>query len=136
MDPVSPHRADAPVGAKRGTPCPVDEGAEGVDGVELTVEVSEPAPGRLQVVVHGELDLATTPRLLHAVLGPLAMGAADVTVSLRQVDFIDSTGVVGLLHLRDAIAGHGGRLVLVEPSERVQRVLELTGLQDDFVIEA
>jgi anti-anti-sigma factor len=76
-----------------------------------------------RVVVHGELDLASAPRLLACVRDELR--GTRVTLDLSGVTFLDSSGlhVLAQLTCRD-----GARIV--SSSERVRRIAELTGLTD------
>jgi anti-anti-sigma factor len=81
-------------------------------------------PGR--VVVSGELDLETVPVLREAI-----DGAGELTLDLRDVCFIDSTGLSLLLEVCD---GREGMSILA--SEPVTRLAELCGLQDRLPLRA
>jgi anti-sigma B factor antagonist len=83
--------------------------------------------------VRGELDLATAP----VVEGELQRVEAEhevVAIDLRQVDFIDSSGLHVLIKARERAAGSGRRLVLLQGSPQVRRVLSLTGLVDQMEV--
>jgi anti-sigma B factor antagonist len=130
---------DSPVGVKSlptsdngGKSRPVAGDEEDTDFV--VVATHRPAGG-LEVLVVGELDLATTPQLRATVLGELEQRPSDVAVVLNAVTFIDSTGLIGLIDLRDAVVATGRRFSLVSPSESARYVLDLTGLGDIFDIE-
>ena len=88
----------------------------------------EVAPGRDEVVVEavGELDLLSAPLLEHEVRTLHADGHDRIVVDLRQVEFIDSTGLRVLIGLhRDA--ERDGRAISLVPGPRpVQRIFELT----------
>ncbi|MDA0167255.1 STAS domain-containing protein [Solirubrobacter ginsenosidimutans] len=75
----------------------------------------------------GELDAATVGQLEHAIAAALDKRSENLTVDLRALSFIDSSGVRALLRLTTQI-GHGARLRLVPGPPQVQRVFELTGL--------
>jgi anti-sigma B factor antagonist len=107
---------------------------DGRDEDFLVVATHRPAGG-LEVLVVGELDLATTPQLRATVLGELEQQPSDVAVVLNAVTFIDSTGLIGLIDLRDAVVAAGRRFSLVSPSEPARYVLDLTGLGDLFEID-
>ena len=63
--------------------------------------------------LHGEIDLLTAPAL-SALLAPLsACARPDVLVDLRQVAFIDGTGLAVLALARDTATAHDGRLRLI-----------------------
>jgi anti-sigma B factor antagonist len=75
------------------------------------------------VVVSGELDLATAPRLSAAVA---EHGDAKLVVlDMIATTFIDSTGVRALLQADRRSARSGSRLVVVAGDGAVRRVLEL-----------
>jgi anti-sigma B factor antagonist len=89
------------------------------------------------VVVAGDLDLATVPRLEQALTSALAV-ACDVTrvvVDLRAVEFIDSSGLTALIKAHRRAGDDGRPLVLRAPSARVMRTLELTQLDSVLDVE-
>jgi anti-sigma B factor antagonist len=91
---------------------------------------------RCDLVVVGEVDGLSADDL--AALGLLNITDAKVSnlvVHLGDVSFIDSMGIGALLRIRDIAMEFDKRLTLKNPSERVQKVLALTGLETVFVIE-
>jgi len=84
------------------------------------------------LVVSGELDLATVPRLSAAVA---EHGDAKVLVlDMTATTFIDSTGVRALLQAHRRSARSGSRLVVVAGDGAVRRVLELCQLDGRLTI--
>ena len=102
---------------------------------EFAVVVTRHADGSLEVLVVGELDLRTSPQLVRAVLDEMQHEASHVAVVLNGVSFIDSTGMVALLDVRDALVARACSLVLVAPSDAVRLVLQVSGLEPEFTIE-
>jgi anti-anti-sigma factor len=87
------------------------------------------------VVVVGELDGATVPRL-HALVGSLVTsGARDVVLDLRHMTFVDSSGLGGMLGARQLLEDLGGSLVLRAPTTTARKVLAMAGLEDVFGLE-
>ena len=83
------------------------------------------------VVPHGELDLATAPALEHALDG--AMGeAARVVLDLRELDFIDSSGLRTLLSARKRAELSGAEFSLVAGDRGLERTLEIAGVHQIF----
>lgn len=86
------------------------------------------------VTVRGEVDIATSPQLRAAIERALDRGAQRVLVDLRDVPFLDSSGL-GVL-----VAGHrrsrerGGELAIVCAEGPVMRVFAITGLDRVFPI--
>ena len=82
--------------------------------------------------VHGEVDLATAEELSQAGAALLHDGPRTLTLDLRAVSFMDSTGLAALVTLNNHTAQAGGQLSIRDPSPRVRQVLRITGL-DTFL---
>jgi stage II sporulation protein AA (anti-sigma F factor antagonist) len=87
------------------------------------------------VVVLGELDLATVPRLRCVVSGEVEAGKSDLVVDLVGVEFIDLSGMRALLNFAEQAKDKGGRLRLQAPSRPVRRLLDLLGLHEHLPIK-
>ena len=61
-------------------------------------------------------------------------GQVDLVIDLLAVDYIDSGGVGVLVSTLLHVTRRGGRLKLLHPSDRVSRVLDITGLNEVFAI--
>lgn len=81
-----------------------------------------------RVSVAGEVDFSTIERLVDKVVLALDAGARTVDVELAAVEFIDSTGIGGLLRIRARAAGQKATFRLVNCSARLRDILRLTGL--------
>ena len=79
------------------------------------------------VVPRGELDLASIDELTRQVRTLWADGSRRVLVDLTPLQFMDSSGLRGLLDLREAAARDGHDLALRPGPPVVQRIFELTG---------
>ena len=88
--------------------------------------------GERAVVVDGEVDMATAPALDKE----LSRHRGRVVVDLRRVPFMDSSGLRVLLKHKARLDGLGGQLRLLISAGEIQRLFELTGLADDFVIDS
>jgi anti-anti-sigma factor len=88
-------------------------------------------------VVHarGELDIRTCDEL-ERVAGAEADRGGQVLLDLSELTFCDSTGLAGLVRVHRRATAAGGELVLRAPVPRVRSLLELTGLDGLFRIEA
>jgi anti-sigma B factor antagonist len=85
-----------------------------------------PRSDAVTLAVSGELDLATCPTLRGCLEG-LDTGFPLVTVDLRDVTFMDSTGVAMLLRLVRSLEAEGRTLVVRRPAPLVRRVLLVSG---------
>jgi anti-anti-sigma factor len=90
--------------------------------------------GGLTLTLRGELDLSTIDELEAAVASRVDGRPELVVLDLRELTFLDSTGLRLMLRLDAKLQGVGGRLVLVEGPRRVQQVFELTGAADEMEI--
>lgn len=89
------------------------------------------ASGAVVVTASGDLDLASAEGFVGEVT-TLVGEAAVVRLDLRDVTFMDSTGLGALIKVRNRMADRGGSVVLVSASAAVERVLALTGMSDVF----
>jgi stage II sporulation protein AA (anti-sigma F factor antagonist) len=87
------------------------------------------------IVVEGELDLATAPRLQREVLALLALPVHVVTLDLDALTFMDSSGLNLLNRVRNEADDHGIKLTLRNVQGPVRKVLDLTHMVELFTIE-
>ena len=80
------------------------------------------------LVVHGDVDVATAHLLSKAVRDALDRGRRDVTIDMRSVTFMDSTGLSAIITGRQAAVAAGGSLRVTDPSSAVLLVLDATNL--------
>jgi anti-anti-sigma factor len=85
--------------------------------------------GVVRVALSGELDLASAPIVEEVLDAVISDGSAVVMVDLREVKFIDSSGLHALLRARTGADTSGKGLILVGASDAAQRLFELTGTQ-------
>lgn len=88
------------------------------------------------VVLHlsGELDVATAPAL-DAELERLGAPQAQVIVlDLRELTFMDSTGLRAVLGAHDRISEAGSRFGVVRGPKQVERLLSLTRMSERLEI--
>ena len=101
----------------------------------LTVEVRE-APDCTYVCPAGELDVAESGRIEREVDELLDAGCAVVVLDMRELTFIDSSGVHELLRCLDATRARGSQLALVLEPGPVRRALEVCGVLELFETRA
>jgi anti-sigma B factor antagonist len=86
------------------------------------------------VVVSGEIDLYTAPRLQGELTAVLGGGPVRVVVDMSGVAFCDSTGMNVLLAAMKRAREHGGGLDLASPRPAVRKILQVTGLDSVFTV--
>ncbi len=91
--------------------------------LELRTEQDQGGP---RLVLSGELDLASAEEL-EAHLKQLEASEPDVLVlDLRELEFMDSTGLRTVIAADARAKDRGGRLIVVRAPEEVDRVFKLT----------
>jgi anti-sigma B factor antagonist len=89
---------------------------------------------RIVLRLDGELDLASVPALEDAMTEETLDGMAEVVLDLRGLEFIDSTGLRAILLQDKRSTERGQTFALVRGSEQVQRLLDLTHLDEHLKI--
>src|ERR1700749_979852 len=91
--------------------------------------------GRATVIaVSGELDLASSPALQEELDRVSASDADVLIIDLRDLDFMDSTGLSVLVRAHQRAEEQGRQLAMVKGSQQVQRLLSLTGVADRLTL--
>lgn len=86
----------------------------------------EPERDRVRVVPHGELDLSTVPQVETQIEELRSRGFTTIVLDLRQLTFMDSTGLRLLLLLDAEARADGFRFSIVDCDGPVRRLLQLT----------
>ena len=84
------------------------------------------------VVPTGELDLATAPTLETALTKAFGTDAGRVVLDLRELAFIDSSGLRTLLTARRRAEEAGSAFSLVAGHAALERTLEIAGVHKVF----
>jgi len=82
------------------------------------------------ITVTGELDLASSPGLEQELERGAAAQAEQVIIDLRQLEFMDSTGLSVLVRAHQRATDNGQRFGVVRGPQQVQRLLSLTGVAE------
>ena len=98
------------------------------DPTGFSISISD-RDGRAVVVIRGELDLATAPELEAAIQARLDEGQ-DVVVDLRELAFMDSTGlrVIVSAHARAQDGEQSFVIVRPRPGGPIERILAIAGV--------
>ena len=76
----------------------------------------------------GELDIATTPALEQAISEATGEPGAALVLDLRELTFMDSTGLRTLAQTNARAEDEGFTLEIVRGSSQIERVLKISGL--------
>jgi anti-sigma B factor antagonist len=88
------------------------------------------ADGYDLVAVKGEIDIATSPRLIAALNDAVTDSSDAVIVDLAGVEFMDSTGLALLVRAHRRLRGRGRGFAVVCPDGPVRRIFELTDMAE------
>jgi anti-sigma B factor antagonist len=89
---------------------------------------SEKLDDSVVVTPSGEIDRDTAPRLRELLAAAARDAGSAVEVELRNVTFMDSSGVGALLFGRDRANAAGATFRIRNPAETVQLVLQVTNV--------
>lgn len=85
---------------------------------------------RAHVRVAGDLDLSTGAPLWAVLQSHLAAGRRHLRLDLSDVAFLDASALSGIVQAHHDALGRRGTLVLTGLNPNLDRVLQLTGLND------
>ncbi len=104
------------------------------DAIENALSINTHVENEGTVVgVTGEVDAASADALRNAILEVIDGGAPRVVVEMRDVSFMDSSGLRVLIAGYKAAESAGGALTVRDPSDVVVRLLDITGQLERFV---
>jgi anti-sigma B factor antagonist len=86
------------------------------------------AEGVELLMVEGELDIATAPRLIGVLNGAVQEALRSLVVDLSEVDFMDSTGLALLINAHRRLTRRRKGFAVVCPPGPLWRVFEVTDM--------
>ena len=84
--------------------------------------------------ISGEVDMYSSPEFRKAILSLLDQKIPKIVVDLKNVTYMDSSGVATLIEGLQLCAKYGGKLLLSNLQTNVREVFELTRLDQIFKI--
>ena len=84
----------------------------------------------VRVVVHGELDIATAPAFAATLVELHDAGFREIILDLRDLEFLDSTGLRAILDTNHRALHGGAALVVIPGPAPVQRLFDVAGVAD------
>ena len=86
-------------------------------------------------VVTEDIDASNAGQLKPRLLEHMGQYGPELCLDLRQVNFIDSTGLGMLVSVLKEAKEKGGQVSLVNPNREIQRLLQITGLERVFRVQ-
>jgi anti-anti-sigma factor len=99
--------------------------------LELRIEQDQGTP---RLVLSGELDLASAEELDANLKRVEESEPALLVLDLRELEFMDSTGLRTVIAADARARERGGRLVVVRAPEEVDRVFKLTRMDQHLEV--
>lgn len=96
---------------------------------QLSLEVRREGASAV-VSARGDIDLSTLAKATAALDGARA-GARSLILDLREVGFMDTSGLRLIIEEQRRAAATGYRFAVIQGSSRVQRLFEIAGLSLD-----
>jgi anti-anti-sigma factor len=84
--------------------------------------------GEHTLTLLGEVDMVAAPKVEEAVRRLCVEGTTRIVLDLREITFIDSTGLRAMLAADELCRQHRCELSLIPGSEQVQGLFEMTGV--------
>ncbi|HYF26043.1 MAG TPA: STAS domain-containing protein [Baekduia sp.] len=95
----------------------------------------EPDERTTVIAVVGEIHVSTAPEFSRRLNDAVGRGKTGVVLDLRDVSFIDSTGLSVLLNGLRRVTRRNGRMALVCTNPTVLRLFQITRLDTTFNIQ-
>jgi anti-sigma B factor antagonist len=86
------------------------------------------ADGYELLAAEGEIDIATSPRLIAALNETVTDSTGSLVVDLSRVGFMDSTGLALLVRAQRRMRRRGRGFAVVCPDGPVRRIFEITAM--------
>jgi anti-anti-sigma factor len=83
-----------------------------------------------RIAPSGELDIASAPEFESAIAEATAEPGAELILDLRELTFMDSTGLRALAQTNARADEDGFELSIVRGPRQIERVLEISGLAE------
>ena len=93
--------------------------------MSLRIEILPPGKGSQRVAVEGRLDTHTYEDLDEALAPLLTRQLHSLVLDLSGLDYISSAGIRSIFKARKALAGHGGKVLVVNPQAQIQKVFDV-----------
>jgi len=92
-------------------------------------------PAQSKVIpLEGEIDLHISPRIATTLNAALKAKPRNLVIDMRNVSYIDSSGLAVLIEAMQKVEKYGGRFALAGLQENVKPIFEIARLDQVFRI--
>lgn len=102
--------------------------------VDLKLSVDQATLDATVIVLSGEIDVYTAPKLREKLISLIEGGMYRLILDLEGVEFLDSAGLGVLIGGLKRVRAHGGSIDIVCTESRILRIFEITRLNNVFEI--
>lgn len=99
---------------------------------EVAAHALEGVEGAVVLSLTGYLDAHTVADFDKHTEEVMAEGVSKLVIDLRGLNYISSAGIGALMGLSQRLKRHSGDLVLMQPTEKVYKILDLLGFTRIF----
>ncbi len=104
--------------------------------MDLGLEVRLVSATRAVIAARGRMTALTAPAMKSQIKQLIDEGRTEIVCDLREVSFVDSSGLSALVSGLKATREHGGFLKVAGANEQVARIFKLTMLDRVFEMYA
>lgn len=102
---------------------------------QASLEIVDEADDVVVARVAGDLDIITSDSVRAQLTAQADRRGGTLVLDLSDVGFIDSSGLGALVALHRHVEGRGGRFMIRSVPRPVQRLLEITRLDDLLTVD-
>src|ERR1044072_7010064 len=99
-----------------------------VDAEHSQIKELHKESGITTVALAGDVDLHRSPALHAELVEIAAERPRRLIIDLKEVPYMDSSGVGTLIEILRRVTGYSGKMILCNLSDRVRSVFEITKL--------
>lgn len=93
--------------------------------MSIQIEIIPPSGGTQRVIVGGRLDTHTYLQMDRELAPVLASDITSLVLDLKDLEYISSAGVRSIFKARKALAGRGGKVLVVHLQPQIQKVFDV-----------
>lgn len=93
--------------------------------MSLDIRILPPAGQTQRVALDGRLDTHTYQSLDEKLAPLLAGDTQSLVLDLAGLEYISSAGIRSIFKARKALAGRGGKVLVVNPQAQIQKVFDV-----------
>lgn len=89
----------------------------------------------LLLTLSGEMDMYYTPKFKEEALQAYNEDPKNIVIDAKNLEYLDSTGLGGFIHLMNAVKQNGHTITLVGLQSNVKKLFTITKLDKLFKLE-